>query len=132
MGRLEIQVRHGHSGGPAQWGGVVALIVLALFAASGHHEIAAMLHEVLAVAEIAAASAVGLGVLALAVLIAVRARRARRRARYADRRAAAAAARHYALHAFGARAALDQVRPGYEVPGYLSGDVAGDEDCYPF
>lgn len=111
MGRLEIQIRHGHSGGPAEWGGIVALIVLVVFAAAGHREIAAMLHTILAVVEIAAASAVGLAALLVAVIITVRVRRARRRARYADRRAEAAAARYYALHHDDGRPALDQARP---------------------
>lgn len=128
MGRLEIQVRHGHSNGPAQWAAVVALIVLALFAAAGHHQIAAMLHEVLAAVEIAAYSAAGLGVLAL-ILVIARARRAnRRRARYADRRAAAAA-HYHALYHDGTRPALGQVRP--DMSGYLPGDVVRD-DRYPY
>jgi hypothetical protein len=86
MGRLEIEIRHGHShgGGPAQWGAVIALIVLVLFAAAGHKEISAMLHDVVMVVEITALSLAGTGVLALAVYIAVRVRAARReRARYA-------------------------------------------------
>jgi hypothetical protein len=79
MGRLEVRITHGRQGGgPAQWGAVVALIVLVLFAAAGHCEIGAMLHEVLTVVEITAFSLVGLAVLAAVVVIVVRVRGARR------------------------------------------------------
>jgi hypothetical protein len=91
MGRLQVEIRHGHDGGPAQWGAVVALIVLVLFAAAGHREIGAMLHEALTIAAIAAFSAVGLAVLAAAVVIAVRVSRQRRNARDRARWAAWAA-----------------------------------------
>lgn len=78
MGRLHVEIRHGHDNGPAQWGAVVALIVLVLFAAAGHHQIAAMLHEVLTIVAITAFSVVGVTVLAAVVVIAARARRVRR------------------------------------------------------
>jgi hypothetical protein len=79
MGRLQVEIRHGHDGGgPAQWGAAIALIVLVLFAAAGHREIGAMLHEALTVVEIAAFSAVGLAVLAAVIVIAARVRAARR------------------------------------------------------
>jgi hypothetical protein len=78
MGRLQVEIRHGHDSGPAQWGAVVALIVLVLFAAAGHREIAAMLHEVLTIVEITLFSIVGVAVLAAVVVIAARARRVRR------------------------------------------------------
>ena len=80
MGRLEVEIRHGHhhGGGPAQWGAVVALIVLVLFAAAGHKEIGAMMHEVLTIAEITACAAGGVAALAVTAVIVTRVRRARR------------------------------------------------------
>jgi hypothetical protein len=79
VGRLQVEIRHGHDGGgPAQWGAVVALIVLVLFAAAGHREIGAMLHEALTIVAIVAFSMVGLAVLAAAVVITARTRAARR------------------------------------------------------
>lgn len=83
MGRLEIEIRHGRDGGgPAQWGAVVALIVLVLFAAAGHREIGAMLRDALAVVEIIAA---GTAFVALAVTALVLIHRRTRRARAARR-----------------------------------------------
>lgn len=111
MGRLQVEIRHG-SNGPAQWGAVVALIVLVLFAAAGHHEIAAMLHTVLAVVEIAAFSAVGLGILAVALVIARARRRSRRRQQHLEERAA----RAWVLSDQDGRPALDQVRPDVSWP----------------
>ena len=78
MGRLQVEIRHGHDGGPAQWGAVVALIVLVLFAAAGHREIAAMLHEVLTIAAITVLSMAGAALLFTAAVIAFRVRAARR------------------------------------------------------
>jgi hypothetical protein len=107
MGRLEVEIRHGHDhhdGGPAQWGAVVALIVLVLLAAAGHKEIGALMHEVLTIVEIAAYSAAGGVALGAAVLVAVR-RRAARRA---------------------SRAAVVPVRPGYRIRVEADGRPALD------
>lgn len=117
MGRLQIEVRHGGNG-PAQWGAVVALIVLVVYAAAGHHKIATMLHEILSVVEIAACAAVGLGVLALALIITIRVRRAKRRQRIAHRAAVPAAAYSCTLAAETARRAIDAPRMTvWPVPG---------------
>lgn len=78
MGRLRVEIHHGHDGGPAAWGAVAALIVLVLFAAAGHKEIGVMLHEVLTVVEIAALTIAGSGVLAVAGFVMIRRRAARR------------------------------------------------------
>lgn len=121
MGRLEIQVRHGHSNGPAQWGAVVALIVLVLFAAAGHREIAAMIHEVLAVVEIVTFSMVSLAVLALAVFIATRRRRAARRRAREEARIRAAWDRW--LGPMDTYPALDRARPDVS---WLPGDAIRD------
>lgn len=96
MSRYQIEVRHG-SNGPAQWGAVVALIVLVVYAAAGNHRIGAMLHEVLTVAEIIALSAVGFTVLALAVRITTRRRRAARRLAREQALIAAAWDRHFGV-----------------------------------
>jgi hypothetical protein len=80
MGRLEIDIRHGHDhgGGPAQWGAVVALTLFVLLAAAGHREIGAVMHEVLTIAEIAAYSAAGIAVLVVTAVVVARTRSARR------------------------------------------------------
>ena len=126
MGRLQVEIRHGHDGGgPAQWGAVIALIVLVLFAAAGHREIGAMLHEALTIVAITAFSMVGLAVLAAAVVIAARVRRARRTARDRARWAAWAASlpddqdHYHAVPGHGTRPALDTPRrpAGWPLPG---------------
>jgi hypothetical protein len=131
MGRLEVHIRHGHTRGPAQWGAVVALVVFVLFAAAGHREIGTMLHEVLAVVEIAAFSLVALAALAIATLITIRVRRANRAGRDLDR-ACDVLARHYGASLTGdeVRAALDQSRP--DTSGYLTGHVVRDDQRNPF
>jgi hypothetical protein len=128
MGRLEIEIRHGHDGGgPAQWGAVVALIVLVLFAAAGHREIGAMLHEVLTVVEITVFSMVGLALLAVTAVIAVRVRAARRdRARRAPVIPVAPSYRVRVEPADDPRPALDDPRrrvTGWPLPGEW-GEVA--------
>ena len=53
MGRLEIQIRHGHEPGPS--GAVIALavlIVLAVVGGTGHHALDGITHMVLSVVEI--------------------------------------------------------------------------------
>jgi hypothetical protein len=108
MGRLQVEIRHGHDGGgPAQWGAVIALIVLVLFAAAGHREIGVMLHEALAIVAIAAFSIVGLAVLAAVIIITARARAARRASREAARRADAMAV----------AALIERLRSHRPVPG---------------
>jgi hypothetical protein len=109
MGRLQVEIRHGHDNGPAQWGAVIALIVLVLFAAAGHHEIAAMLHEVLTIAEIATFSVIGLAVLALAFTVARRCRAARRRV-LEQARISAAWDRHFGIGAPRRYPAIDAPR----------------------
>lgn len=118
MGRLEVKITHGHDNGPAQWGAVVALIVLVLFAAAGHREIGAMLHEVLTIVEIAAASAVGLAALIFAVIVTVRVRRANRRRRErTERRPAMTATAYTYLPADDTRPALGAPRsPAWPTP----------------
>lgn len=120
MGRLRVEIHHGHDGGPAQWGAVVALIVLVLFAAAGHREIGAMLHEVLTVVAITMFSAVGLALLAVAAVIAFRVRAARR---YRARRSVIPVTPGYRVHvepADGTRPALDDPHgrvTGWPLPG---------------
>jgi hypothetical protein len=83
MGRLEIQIRHGHDGGG--WGAAVALILLIAFAIGGaaHKQVTAAAHTVMTIMEIAAwtlaalvmlTAAAGLTWAGLKVRAAVRAR----------------------------------------------------------
>jgi hypothetical protein len=78
MGRLEIQIRHGHDHGPS--GAVIALavlIVLAVVGGTGRHALDGIAHTVLSVVEIAACVVGGLAATALAVVIVLAAARAR-------------------------------------------------------
>jgi len=54
MGRLEVQIRHGHDGGG--WGAAVALILLIAFAIGGaaHKQVTAAAHTAMTIIEIAA------------------------------------------------------------------------------
>ena len=112
MGRLQVEIRHGHDNGPGQWGAVVALIVLVLFAAAGHREIGAMLHEALTVVAIAAFSIAGLAVLAAVIVITARTRRTRR-----ARRAPLAVRPDYRIRVEPA----DDTRPALGTPRRSSG-----------
>jgi hypothetical protein len=131
MGRLEVEIRHGHhhGGGPAQWGAVVALIVLVLFAAAGHKEIGVILHEVLTVVEITACTVGGVAALAAVVVIVTRTRRARR-----DRARRAPVIPDYRVRvepADTARPALDAPRrraSGWPLPGQWGEVVPRDGD----
>ncbi len=79
MGRLEIQIRHGH--GPRPSGAVIALaalIVLAVAGGTGRHALDGTAHTVLTVVEIAAYAVGALAAAALAVVIVLAAARARR------------------------------------------------------
>lgn len=79
MGRLEIQIRHGHDPGPS--GAVIALavlIVLAVVGGTGRHALDGIAHTVLSVVEIAACAVGALAAAALAVVIVLAAARARR------------------------------------------------------
>jgi hypothetical protein len=87
MGRLDVQIRHGHDGGG--WGAVVALIVFIVLAVGGaaHKQLGAAAHTMLTVVEVAAwtmaavvmaGAAAGLGWLAFRIRRAVRGARARR------------------------------------------------------
>jgi hypothetical protein len=132
MGRLEVEIRHGHhhdGGGPAQWGAVVALIVLVLFAAAGHKEIGAIMHEVLTIAEIAAYVAAGVAVLAAVVVVIVARTRAARRAR---RTAVIPVRPDYRIRVEAAsRAALDAPRRragGWPLPGDWEDIAPRDDD----
>jgi uncharacterized membrane protein YhaH (DUF805 family) len=83
MGRLEIEIRHGHDHGPGQWGAVVALIVFVVLAAAGAHSkgLATFAHDLKVGAEITMAALGAAVVIALAVVVtrvAVRVRRAHR------------------------------------------------------
>jgi hypothetical protein len=84
MGRLEVQIRHGHDGGG--WGAAVALILLIVFAIGGaaHKQVTAAAHTVMTVIEIAAwtlASLVMLGAAAGLTWAGLRIRRALHAAR---------------------------------------------------
>lgn len=107
MSRYQIEIRNGGNG-PAQWGAVVALVVLVVYAAAGNHRIAAMLHVIESAAVITAASAVGVGVLALIVIAACRRARAARRAAWEQ--ALIAANRAYYLGTDPARREIDAPR----------------------
>jgi len=84
MGRLEVQIRHGHDGGGS--GAVIALILFIVLAAAGgagHKALSGAVHNVLTVIEIALWALGGLVAAAAAVLgwrvrNAMRAARARR------------------------------------------------------
>jgi hypothetical protein len=79
MGRLEIQIRHGHDPGPS--GAVIALavlLVLAVVGGTGRHALDGIAHTVLSVVEIAACVVGGLAAAAVAVLIVLAVARARR------------------------------------------------------
>jgi hypothetical protein len=87
MGRLDIEIRHGHHGG-SEWGAVIALlafIVLAIAGGAGHKAISGAMHDVLTAVEVAAwtlaavvilAAAAGVTWAVLRVRRAVRAHRA--------------------------------------------------------
>jgi hypothetical protein len=89
MGRLDIQIRHGHHGG-GESGAVIALIaliVLAIAGGVGHKAISGAMHDVMIAVEVVAwtlaavvilATAAGVTWAALRVRGAVRAARARR------------------------------------------------------
>jgi hypothetical protein len=86
MGRLEIQIRHGHDPGPS--GTAIVLAVLIVLAVVGYpaarRSLDNLAHVVLAVVEVAACVVGGLGVTALAAVItvAIARRRAARPPRY--------------------------------------------------
>jgi hypothetical protein len=133
MGRLEVEIRHGHhhsGGSPAQWGAVIALIVFVLLAAADHKEIGTLMHEVLTIAEIAACAAAGMAALAAVAMFTV----ARRRAARLDRRAAAAVVRPDCIRvepAGDGRPALDAPRRrpgGWPLPGDWEQVTPRDDD----
>ena len=78
MGRLEIQIRHGHDPGPS--GAVIALavlIVLGVAGGAGRHALDGIAHTVLTVVEVAACVVGALAAVALAVVIVMAVARAR-------------------------------------------------------
>jgi uncharacterized membrane protein len=117
MGRLQIELRHGHDG-PGQWGpAAVLLALIALAVAGGAHgkALSAVVHDVLVGVEITAAVLGAVVALVLAVVItrfAARVRRAMRAA--AERRAAAVtalrASHDATLGGVSGRPALDAAR----------------------
>lgn len=70
MGRLEIQIRHGHDPRPSgAYIALAVLIVLAVAGGAGHHALDGIAHTVLTVVEIAACAVGALAAAALAIVI---------------------------------------------------------------
>jgi hypothetical protein len=72
MGRLEIQIHHGHGHGPEGWGAVIALIAFVVLAAAGgvgHKALTGAARDVLTAVEVAAWVVGGLVATAAAVLV---------------------------------------------------------------
>jgi hypothetical protein len=127
MGRLEIEIRHGHDHGPS--GPVIALavlIALAVAGGAGRHALNGIAHTVLNVLEIAAYVVGSVAAAALAIVIVLAVGRARRA--LADRprpvhvqsiRLDGAAVRHVDNGLADIdRPALDPARrPGWPLPG---------------
>jgi len=131
MGRLEIQIRHGHDPGPS--GAVIALavlIALAVAGGAGHRALDGIAHTVLTVVEIAACIVGGMAVVTAAIVIALAVARRRalasrpRPARVQGIRLDGPAARPVGGPAGPGRGALDASRPagydGWPLPGRWS------------